>query len=301
MKGIAMTIVSGISNVGHFEHTVHAWIEFHIFAETKSKWMSKDYKALNKESWNQRTIAHIDSDFYDNETFIQGRNSLNSIELDLLGNVSGKSVLHLQCHFGQDTISFTRMGASATGVDLSDKAIETAQDLAKKTGSNAEFVCCDIYDLPNHLNGQFDIVFTSYGTIGWLPDMDKWADVVNHFLKPGGQFLIVDFHPFVWTFDDDFQKIHYNYFNTETIHETQEGTYADREAEMQIEYMSWNHPTSEVMNALIAQGLVVKTFNEYNYSPYDCFSHTEEFEPGKYRIKHFGDKFPMVFALLAEK
>mgnify|MGYP000219625423 CR=1 FL=1 len=263
--------------------------------------MSTDYKSLNKTSWNQRTISHINSDFYDNKTFIEGRNSLNSIELDLLGDITGKSVLHLQCHFGQDTISLTRMGASATGVDLSDKAIETAERLAKQTESKANFVCCDIYELPNHLTGEFDIVFTSYGTIGWLPDMDKWATVVNHFLKPGGQFLIVDFHPFVWTFDDDFKGIHYNYFNVEAIHETEEGTYADRDADLKIEYISWNHPTSEVMNALIGQGLTIKAFNEYNYSPYDCFSHTEEFDPGKFRIKKFEDKLPMVFAILANK
>ncbi len=263
--------------------------------------MSKNYKELNKISWNQRTLAHIDSDFYDNESFKQGRNSLNEIELDLLGDISGKSVLHLQCHFGQDTISLTRLGASATGVDLSDTAIEKAEELAGDTNSSAQFVCSDIYDLPNHLSGQFDIVFTSYGTIGWLPDMDQWAGVIDHFLAPGGQFLIVDFHPFVWTFDDDFKKIGYNYFNVEPIHETQEGTYADREAEMTIEYVGWNHPTSEVLNALIGKGLTIRGFHEYNYSPYNCFRHTEEFEPGKFRIKHFGDKFPMVFAVDAIK
>jgi len=263
--------------------------------------MSVDYKSLNKESWNARTGVHIVSDFYDNESFIQGRNALNGIELDMLGDVAGKTVLHLQCHFGQDTISFTRLGAKATGIDLSDKAIETAKELAKETNSDATFICCDIYDLPNHLEGQFDLVFTSYGTICWLPDMDKWAGVVNHFLKPKGEFLIVDFHPFVWSFDDDFQKIAYNYFNTEAIHETQTGTYTDAKEDLELEYVTWNHPTSEVMNALLKQGLTIEAFNEYNYSPYDCFKQTEEFEPGKFRIKHFGDKFPMVFALKASK
>ncbi|MDX2359287.1 MAG: class I SAM-dependent methyltransferase [Crocinitomicaceae bacterium] len=259
--------------------------------------MSSDYQNLNKESWNERTKAHVKSAFYDNDNFIKGKNSLNSIELEMLGDLEGKSVLHLQCHFGQDTISLTRLGATATGVDLSDEAINTAQELAQKTNSDATFVCCDIYDLPNHLEGQFDIVFTSYGTIGWLPDMDRWASVVNHFLKPKGQFLIVEFHPFVWTFDNDFAKIGHNYFNTQAYQETETGTYADKDAPIELEYVMWNHPISEVMNALIAQGLTIQAFNEYNYSPYDCFSHTEEFEPGKFRIKHFGDKFPMVYAL----
>ena len=166
---------------------------------------SIDYKAINKESWNRRTESHYDSDFYDNKNFIKGKNSLNDIELDILGDVSGKSILHLQCHFGQDTISFTRMGAKATGVDLSDKAIEKAKELAEITGSDADFVCSDIYELPNVLEGKFDIVFTSYGTIGWLPNLDKWAKVIKHFIKPGGQFLIADFHPTLWMFDDDFE------------------------------------------------------------------------------------------------
>ena len=260
--------------------------------------MARDYQTLNKLSWNERTKVHVDSDFYDNQSFINGKNSLNSIELEMLGDISGKSILHLQCHFGQDTISFTRLGAKAVGVDISDEAIRTAKKLASQTESDANFICADIYDLPNHLEEQFDIVFTSYGTIGWLPDMDKWANVVRHFLKPNGQFLIVEFHPFVWAYDDDFTKIDYNYFNTQEYRETQTGTYANKESDIELEYVMWNHPISEVMNALIAQGLTVQAFNEYDYSPYNCFNHTEEYEPGKFRIKHFGNRFPMIYGLM---
>ena len=148
-----------------------------------------DYKEINKALWNNKTDVHIESEFYDNETFINGRNSLNSIELELLGDIKGKSVLHLQCHFGQDTISLNRLGANVTGIDLSDKAIERAKELTIKTNSDAKFICCDIYDLPNHLDEQFDIVFTSYGVIGWLPDLDKWAKIISHFLKQDGKFV----------------------------------------------------------------------------------------------------------------
>lgn len=262
--------------------------------------MSNNYLDLNRTSWNMRTEAHLNSAFYDNDSFVAGRSSLNEIELDLLGDLEGKNVLHLQCHFGQDTISLTRFGARATGVDLSDKAIEIARDLAEKTESDAEFVCCDIYDLPDHLLGQFDLVFTSYGTIGWLPDLDRWASVIRHFLKPGGQFLLVEFHPFVWAFDDDFTSIAYDYFNRQAIHETQQGTYADRDAPIEIEYVTWNHPISEVLNALIAQGLQIETFREYDYSPYDCFRHTKEVQPGKFCIEKFGRRFPMVYACVAK-
>ena len=179
-----------------------------------------NYIEINKQSWNKKTSTHLTSDFYDVEGFLNGNSSLNEIELELLGDVKGKSILHLQCHFGQDTISLGRLGARTTGIDLSDKAIESAIELAEKAGIEASFICCDIYDLPNHLNEQFDIVYTSYGTLGWLPDIDKWAKIVSRYLKPDGKFVFVEFHPVVWMFDDDFQEINYNYYNSEAIIET---------------------------------------------------------------------------------
>ena len=209
--------------------------------------------------------------------------------------------LHLQCHFGQDTISLSRLGAEVTGIDLSDKAIQSAQQIAKDTDSNANFICCDIYDLPNHLDKQFDIVFTSYGTIGWLPDLDKWANIVSHYLKPNGQFVFVEFHPVVWMFDDNFEKIGYNYFNSGAIVESESGTYADKTAEISQENVMWNHGLSEVMNSLINNGLEINSLNEYDYSPYNCFNKTVEFEPNKYRIAHLQDKIPMVFSIVAKK
>lgn len=263
--------------------------------------MDIDYLAKNKESWNKRTLLHVDSEFYDNEAFIAGKSSLNSIELDLFGDVSGKKILHLQCHFGQDSISLSRLGADVTGIDLSDQAIKTAQELAEKTGQSTKFVCSDVYDLPNHLDEKFDIVFTSYGTIGWLPDINKWANVVQHFLKPGGQFVIAEFHPVVWMFDDDFTKVQYNYFNDEPIIETEAGTYATPDADVKLENVTWNHGMAEVMMSLINAGLSIEEVHEFNYSPYDCVRHLEEFEQGKFRIKHFGNNIPMVYSIRAIK
>lgn len=260
-----------------------------------------DYLKINKQLWNNKVKVHVESDFYDNDNFINGNSSLNPIELELLGDVKGKSILHLQCHFGQDTISLSRMGAKTVGVDLSDKAIATAKELSKQTNTDTDFICCDVYDLPNHLNQQFDIIFTSYGTIGWLPDLDKWAKVVSQFLKPGGQFIFVEFHPVVWMFDDDFKTIAYNYFNVEPIVEIEEGTYADKNADIKQQAVSWNHDLSEVLNSLIKNGISIQQFNEYDYSPYNCFNETIEVAPNKYRIKHLGDKIPMVYSLIGEK
>lgn len=261
----------------------------------------ENYLEINKSSWNKRAEIHVDSEFYDVKGFLGGKTSLNSIELEFLDNIRGKSILHLQCHFGQDTISLSRMGASATGMDLSDKAIDNARLLAEKAGTDTTFICCDVYDLPNHLDQQFDIVFTSYGTIGWLPDLDKWAKIVSGFLKPGGQFVFAEFHPVVWMFDNHFTKVAYNYFKDDAIIETENGTYADREADLRAEYVSWNHGLGEVLTSLLSNGLNIDAFREYDYSPYNCFSETEEFEPGKFRIKHLGNKIPMVYALSATK
>ena len=261
----------------------------------------KDYIKINKQTWNNKTAVHIDSDFYDNDNFIKGKSTLNSIELDLLGDVNGKKILHLQCHFGQDSLSLARLGAKVTGVDLSDRAIAKAKELNTNLKLDAQFICCDIYDLPNHLNDTFDIVFTSYGTIGWLPDLNKWSAVVSQFLKPDGKFVMAEFHPVVWMFDTNFKEVFYSYFNIKPIIENETGTYADQYSEIESQTITWNHPTSEVLNALINAGLEINAFNEFDYSPYNCFNETEEFETEKYRIKHLGNKIPMIFSILATK
>jgi 2-polyprenyl-3-methyl-5-hydroxy-6-metoxy-1,4-benzoquinol methylase len=261
-----------------------------------------DYISKNRELWNKRTAYHMQSDFYDVKGFLEGRSSLSDIELAMLGNsLEGKTVLHLQCHFGQDSLSMARMGAKVTGVDLSDKAIDEAKRLNTQLNLGAEFICCDIYDLPDLLTKKFDIVFTSFGTIGWLPDMDRWATVVGHFLKPGGRFVFAEFHPVVWMFDNDFTKVAYDYFNSGPIIEVETGTYADKSAPITTESVSWNHSLGEVVSALLKQDLTLTSFKEYNYSPYNCFSGTEQIGENKFRIRHLAKDIPMVYSLVAEK
>lgn len=230
-----------------------------------------DYLEINRKSWNSRVDVHLKSDFYDVKGFLKGESSLNDIELDLLGDIKGKSILHLQCHFGQDTISLGRLGANVTGVDLSDKAIDNAKILAKKANVNATFICCDIYDLPAYLNEQFDIVFTSYGVIGWLPDMNKWAEIISNYLKPNGKFIFVEFHPIVCMFDENFKRIEYNYFNSGAIREIQDGTYTDGEKDLLLECVMWNHSLSEVINNLIQSGLTISSFDEFDFHPIIVF------------------------------
>jgi ubiquinone/menaquinone biosynthesis C-methylase UbiE len=261
----------------------------------------QSYFEENKQSWNKRTAVHKDSAFYDLASFKNGKSSLNKIELDELGDVTGKSLLHLQCHFGMDTMSWARAGANCVGVDLSDEAIKLAREVNTELNLNTEFVCCNVYDLKQHLDKKFDIVFTSYGTIGWLPDLDAWAEIVSHFLKPGGIFYIADFHPTLWMMDDNLEHIKYNYFNTEIITEEISGSYSDRNAPIKSIEHGWNHPFSEIINALLKHNLQIQQFNEFSYSPYNCFNNLEQGADGMWRIKDMDEKMPMMYSIKAIK
>jgi SAM-dependent methyltransferase len=199
-----------------------------------------------------------------------------------------------------DSLDWARRGARVTGMDLSDSAIEQARDLNRELGLDAEFICCNLYDLEKHLDQSFDIVFTSYGVIGWLPDLDEWARIIARFLKPGGIFYMAEFHPVVWMFDDEFRQIKYYYDNRELIETESKGTYTDREAGISGMEYSWNHSISEVLNALTRHGLQLQLFNEHMYSPYPCFQNIVQGEDGNWRIRGMEGKVPMVYSLKCE-
>lgn len=260
-----------------------------------------DYLTINRNFWNHRAEQHFDSEFYDNPSFLAGRNSLNTIELDILGDdLSGQQALHLMCHFGQDTLSLARMGATATGVDLSDVAIEKAQLLQQQLGLPATFIRSNVLAIDEHLNQPFDLIFSSYGTIGWLPELARWGQLIAKFLKPGGRFVFADFHPVVWMFDDDFTYFQYPYFNCAAYVEESKGSYAAPEDEKVHASAYWNHSLADVFQALLNAGLTITHFSEYDYSPYDCFAKTVKTEQG-FQIQGFEGKLPMVFALEAKK
>ncbi len=255
----------------------------------------------NRELWNARTPHHLASRMYDVESFVAGRNSLTALELELLGDVRGKRLLHLQCHFGQDTISLARMGAEVSGLDISDAALAEAAKLAERCGVKAEWVLSNVVDPAPTLDGRFDIVFTSYGTIGWLPDLKPWAANIRRYLKPGGRFVFVEFHPALWMFDNDFTHVAYSYFNREAIVEEEQGTYADRDANIKLTSYGWNHGLGEVFSALLAEGLVVERFTEEDGSPHDCFANTVRCADGFHRINGMEGKLPMVYGLVVHR
>ncbi|MCG8474838.1 MAG: class I SAM-dependent methyltransferase [Cytophagales bacterium] len=259
-----------------------------------------DFISVNKSLWNEKTPYHLESDFYDNDSFLEGRNSLNEIELALLEDVKGKKILHLQCHFGQDTLSFARMGAQVTGIDFSDKAIQVANRMAEKLDLDAQFICCNVLEIDKHITGQFDLIYTSYGAICWLPELDTWAKNISKMLKPDGKFMIVEFHPAVWMFDYDFKKVNYSYFNRDAIIEEEEGTYAKTDAPIKHEAYNWNHSIGELVRSLTSQDFLIDHFEEYDYSPYDCFKHTVRSEKG-FQIKGIEGKLPIIYSLTAIK
>jgi ubiquinone/menaquinone biosynthesis C-methylase UbiE len=193
------------------------------------------------------------------------------------------------------------MGANVIGVDLSDVSIAKAKELNDTLGLNVEFICSDVYALPSVHNKQYDIVFSSYGVLGWLPDMKKWASVVSHFLKPGGKLVLVETHPMMWIFDSQFTRVEYPYFNKEAIVEVLEGTYADRNAPIKLEEIGWNHPFSDIIGSLLDAGLRLDMFREYDYFPYDAFANAVESAPGKYQIKGLEGKLPLLYSIVATK
>lgn len=267
-----------------------------------------NFTSINRRLWNDKVKYHVTSDMYNVTGFIAGDDSLNKIELDLLADVQGKRILHLQCHFGLDSLSLARRGAQhVTGVDMSDQAIDKARELAKTINLTAStrFICCNIYDLPEYLscnqNELFDIVFTSYGVITWLPDVNKWASLISRYLKPNGIFVMAEFHPVICMFNEPFSAIEESYFNQKPIISQCQGTYADRHAPISNLSIEWNHSLSDVLQALINHHLRIDILQEFDYSPYDCFLNSIKTEDGFYQIKGLEKKIPIIYAVKATK
>ncbi len=259
------------------------------------------YFKTNKATWNEKVRMHAKSAMYDLEAFKEGKSSLMCYELDALDDVSGKSLLHLQCHFGQDTLSWSRLGARCTGVDLSDEGIKLAKQLNAELNLDAEFVCCNVLDTSKYVTETFDIVFTSYGVIGWLPDLKPWGKMIAERLHKGGTFFMAEFHPIVWMFDYLEAKpiMKYGYMQKDVIYEEYEGTYADLNSKMISKEYGWNHGLGEVVSALTEAGLRIDYLKEYDESPYDVLPNLIKTDSGMYITK---DKlYPLIFTLKATK
>lgn len=254
----------------------------------------------NRKLWDGWTKINIKSEFYNVNGFKSGQSSLKPIELHELGDVNGKSLLHLQCHFGLDTLSWAREGAMVTGVDFSNESIAFARELSTELKIPAEFICSDIYNLPQVLDKQFDIVFTSYGVICWLSNLDKWAELIARYLKPNGTFYIIEFHPFTNMFDEKWENLTDSYFyHNQPIQLEQKNSYADNLIEFEHISYEWPHTLSEVINALRNAGLIIDFFHEFPYSVYNCFPSLEENGKDEYIIKNQKNAIPLMYSIKA--
>jgi len=266
-----------------------------------------DYIRANRRLWDAWTKIHEKSQFYDIEGFKAGRNSLKSIEIEELGNVETKSLLHLQCHFGQDTLSWARLGAKVTGVDFSEEAIYLAQDLAAELKIDARFICTDIYKLPDVLDEQFEIIFTSYGVLAWLPDLTHWAAIISQYLKPGGTFYMVEIHPYADTLDDWETEpklgIRYPYFQPEEpMVFDAETSYAEPDARHTepITNYQWNHNMGTILNALIGAGLRIDFLHEFPMTVFQQLSFME-MRAGWWWLPEGMPVLPLLFSIKATK
>jgi SAM-dependent methyltransferase len=266
------------------------------------------YFEANQKMWDEFAKEHfqIENEFYSVKSFLGGQSTLKQYELKEVGDVSGKKLLHLQCHFGLDTLSWEREGAIVTGIDFSGEAIRLAKILAEKANLSGSFVQTNLYDLPKVLSEKFDIVYTSIGVLCWLNDLKKWAEIIAHFLKPGGFFYIAEGHPTSKMFDNDHPEelqLKYSYFQgSEPLEFTAEGSYASVDSHMDPhkEY-EWDHNLSDIFNSLIQAGLTIEFFNEYPFSSYKIYAFSEKNSNGYYRLKNQKAEIPILFTLKASK
>jgi SAM-dependent methyltransferase len=261
----------------------------------------RERMSKNMRAWALRTAVHLKSDFYDLASFKEGRNSLRQLEQEELGDVRGRSLLHLQCHFGMDTLSWARLGARVTGADYSEEAITVARSLADELEIDARFVCANLYDLPDVLEGEFDIVVTTYGVLSWLPDLNAWARVVAHFLRPGGTFCIVEIHP-NWGFFDEVDgelRITDSIFRSEPWETEIDETYTDGPVLPAHPEYNWPWTVGGMVTALSKAGLRIERLREL---PVDVRQRIASMVPSDDGYWHLpGDPLPMIVTCVATR
>jgi 2-polyprenyl-3-methyl-5-hydroxy-6-metoxy-1,4-benzoquinol methylase len=264
----------------------------------------EEWREANRANWDERVPIHATGEFYDVAGFKAGQERLRPFEISEVGDVRGKDLLHLQCHFGIDSISWARRGARVAGLDFSAPAIREARRLAAEIGVEAEFVQSDAYDAPDALGGRdFDVVYTGLGAINWLPDIRRWAGVVAALVRPGGFLYLSEFHPFSFVFGDDDLSVAHDYFRGEEPYVWDEpGTYANFDAEtIHNRTYEWNHPLGEVVSAVIEAGLTLEFLHEHDYTLFPRWPFLEKTGFDTYRLPEGTPRLPLMYSLRARK
>ncbi|MFF9350193.1 class I SAM-dependent methyltransferase [Streptomyces sp. NPDC014734] len=274
-----------------------------MHAETPADW-----RQANRALWDERVPIHVASDFYDLESFRAGEDALRAFEVAEVGDVAGKSLLHLQCHIGVDTLSWARHGASrVVGLDFSEPAVEAARGLAREIGlgpDRAAFVAADVHDAAQAVpDSSYDIVYTGVGALNWLPDTRRWAEVAASLVAPGGFLYLAEFHPLTDCLDDSTgREIVHDYFSRDAWVEEAPGTYADFDAPtVHNRSVEWQHPIGDVVSALAAAGLRIEFLHEHDASLFARFSALERQADGFYRFPADRPRIPLMYSIKATR
>lgn len=268
------------------------------------------YRSANRANWDDRAPIHLKSKkVYDNEGFKADPKTISPVvEFDRheVGDVTGKSLLHLQCHIGHDTLSWARLGAVVTGVDFSEKAIAAAREISRESGTPGRFVVAELYDSPEVLPETFDIVYTGTGALCWLPDIAGWAKVVARFVRPGGTFYIREAHPIAWTLDyertDGRLEIKLPYFEGKPRRYDADFTYVEVEGKVKNETTyEWNHGMGEIVTALIEAGFRIEALREYQFLEWQAMPSMVHGDDGKWRLPEGRERLPLMYSLRATR
>jgi len=257
----------------------------------------------NHRNWDERVPTHLASQSYDVEGFKKGGCTLRDFDLEALPDVEGKDLVHLQCHFGLDTLSWARRGARVTGLDFSGPAIQAAREIAADIGIDARFVEANVFDARKALGDgatiDYDIVYTGLGALCWLPDLERWADEAVGLVRPGGTLFLAEFHPFTDVFADEDLSVQYPYFQgAEPMVWEDEFSYVDGAPSLKNRRCyEWFHPISEVLNVLAQCGLVLEQASEHDYTLFPRWPCLEQKEGKIFRLPEGTPSLPLIYTL----
>jgi SAM-dependent methyltransferase len=263
--------------------------------------------AANRAMWDERVPLHAASALYDQEGFRAGRDEIRDFEAAEVGDVTGKRLLHLQCHMGQDTLSWARRGAaSVVGLDFSEPAIEVARGLAADIGlaDRAAFVVSDVYEAPAAVPDEdYDVVYTGIGALYWLPDIERWARTAASLVAPGGFLYLAEFHPFLNVFGwDSVTEAKEDYFRSEPLVTDEPGSYVEIEAET-VDNLSYAriHTLGDIVSAICAPGLRLEFLHEHEVTVFQQFPELVRGDDGYFRMPEGRPRLPLMYSLKASR
>jgi SAM-dependent methyltransferase len=269
-----------------------------------------DLLAANRANWNARALVHAASPYYNIQRYVDDPIAISDVvnwDREVIGDVSGLELLHLQCHIGTDSISWVRLGADVTGLDFSEQSLRTAKDLAARSNSSVRFLCADVCTASDVLSTRFDLVYASVGILCWIPSFDDWARSAAACIRPGGRLYLRDGHAIHDTIDyhrTDGQVVCVgDYFGARAPYRDDKGTtYTEDDVEVEAPLnFQWTHPIGEIVTSLINNGLRIDRFDEMDWLDSKQFSWMVQGSDGRWRFPKGGPRLPLSFSIIASR